>query len=324
MATSQPLRILSEEQVRALYEPRGAWQSIEDAYRDVGRWPQIQSRPPVMTIAGAPTALGEPQLGQFRVKGAVVPSHDVAGAFLFSREAPRLFLWSTATSAPIALIAYDWLSKRRVALTVAVIIRALAQPTVRRIVLFGAGPWARQTCEVMAENWPDAEIAVVASRLQSATRFAEHMPGNVVPVASADLGLRGADVAVTLTTASEPFIHPGRLETGALLLSMGSPHEVDVAVLRECDALLVDDLDYARVQGDIHAWLQRDDIGEVELLERLRASIGEVLAGLKVGRRRADERLLAVVQGLTACDIALAKVVFDRAVEEGVGQVVEA
>lgn len=317
------LRILSEEQVRALYEDAGGWASIEDAYRDFGRMPEIQSRPSVMTIAGAPTPGGEPQLGQFRVKGAAVPSYGVAGAFLFTREYPNLFLWSTTTKAPIALIACDWLSKRRVALTVAVAIRALSRPSVERIVLFGAGPWARQTCEVLAQHWPQTEIAVVASRLESARTFAESMPPNVVPMGGADPALRGADVAVTLTTASEPFIHSGRLEAGALLLSMGSPHEVDVDVLRECDALIVDDLSYARVQGDIHAWLQRGEIGEDELGQRLRANIGEVLAGLATGRRHDGERLLTVLQGLTACDIALAKTVCDRAIAEGVGQVVE-
>ncbi len=314
------LRILSEEQVVELYEPEQGWRSIEDAYRDFGRAPEIQSRPPVMLIPGAPLA---PDAQQFRVKGAAVPSHGVAGAFLFTREYPKLLLWSTVTNAPIALIACDWLSKRRVALTVAVAIRALARPTVEKIALFGAGPWARQTCDLLARHWHEAQIAVVASRLQSAERFAEGMPENVVPVGGAERALRGADVAVTLTTAREPFIHRGQLEPGALLLSMGSTHEVDVAVLRECNALIVDDLIYARFQGDIHAWLQRGELDDAELAKHLRASIGEVLAGLRPGRRTNQERLLAVIQGLTACDVALAKTVLDRAAEHGVGQLVE-
>ena len=175
----------------------------------------------------------------------------------------------------------------------------------------------------LAQEWNEAEIAVVASRLESATTFAESMPHNVMPVADGRLALREADVAVTLTNAGEPFIHSGSLEAGALLLSMGYPHEVDVAVLRECDALIVDDIDYARVQGDICAWLQRGEIDEAELGQRLRANVGEVIAGLKAGRKNDGERLLAVVQGLTACDIALAKAVFDRAVAEGVGQIAE-
>ena len=41
------------------------------------------------------------------------------------------------------------------------------------------------------------------------------------------------------------------------------------------------------------------------------------------GRETDDERLLAVVQGLTACDVALAKTVLDRAVANGVGQIID-
>jgi ornithine cyclodeaminase/alanine dehydrogenase-like protein (mu-crystallin family) len=320
---TQTFRILSEPEVQALYDPAVGWRSIEAAYRDLGSMPEIQSRPPVMTIAGTPAASGALQLGQFRVKGAAVPSYGVAGAFLFSREHPKMFLWNAETRAPIALLACDWLSKRRVALTVAVAIEALARPDVRKIALFGAGAWAQQTCELVAEHWSGAEIAVVASRLHSATAFAERMPDNVGPAADADSALQGADVAITLTTATEPFIHAGRLELGALLLSMGSPHEVDVAVLRECDALIVDDIDYVHIQGDIHAWLARGEIDEAELADRLRGNIGQVLAGLAPGRTGDDERLLAVIQGLTACDVALAKAVLDRALAQGVGQTVE-
>jgi alanine dehydrogenase len=319
---SQQLRILSEEQVKFLYEPSLGWDSVEGAYREFGRTPEVQSRPSVMTI-GVPTSRGAQQLAQFRVKGASVPSFGTAGAFLYAKERSNIYLWSTETSDPLGLVACDWLSKRRVALTVAVAIRALARPVVEKIALFGAGPWARQTCELLADRCPSAEIAVVASRLESAAAFAESMPDNVVAVADSRLALQGANVVVTLTNASQPFIHGGLLEAGALLLSMGYPHEVDVAVLRECDALIVDDLLYARFQGDIGAWLQRGDIDEAELTQRLRANIGEVLSGFKPGRLSEDERLIAVIQGLTACDIALAKAILDRAAAEGVGDTVD-
>jgi ornithine cyclodeaminase/alanine dehydrogenase-like protein (mu-crystallin family) len=309
---SPALRVLGEDEVRALYDPAFGRSSVEDAYRDVGRAPELQSAPPVMTIPDG-----------FRVKGAAVPARGVAGAFLYTREHPKLYLWSTVTAAPTALVACDWLSKRRVALTVEVAIRALARPDVSRIALFGGGPWAVQTCELLAAQWPGAQIAVVTSRPATAEAFAATMPANVAAAPDARTALRGAGVVITLTTAREPFLRGGWLEPGALLLSMGSRHEVEVDVLRECDALFVDDPEYVRIQGDIAAWLARGDVGEPELAQRLRGTIGQVLAGLTPGRRARDERLLAVVQGLTACDVALAQAVADRAAAVGVGRVVE-
>ena len=60
-----------------------------------------------------------------------------------------------------------------------------------------------------------------------------------------------------------------------------------------------------------------------ELRERLRANVGEVIAGTRPGRLDDHERLLAVVQGLTACDVALAKAVVDRAITTAVGRPIE-
>src|SRR5258706_6860240 len=203
-----------------MFDPFTGLESVENAYREFGRAPEIQSIPPVMTIAGGLTLPGNRQMGQFRVKGAVVPGRGAAGAFLYTPGYPNLFLWSSETQAPMALIACDWLSKRRVALTIVVAIQTLARPDVRKIVFFGAGPWARQACEVVAEQWPNAEIAVVASRLESATAFAETMPLNVQPAADGGLALRGADVAVTLTSAREPLLRTGFLQAAPRLRSL--------------------------------------------------------------------------------------------------------
>lgn len=319
---SHRLRILSESQVRALYEPAAAWESVAAAYREFGRSPDVQSRPSVMTM-GAPLVPGQEHRVQFRVKGASVPSCDATGAFLYTAGYSYMYLWSIDKGVPIGLVALDWLSKRRVALTAAVGIAELGRRDIDKIVLFGAGPWAQQTCAVLAERWPEADVVVVTAHPENAAAFAATMPENVVAGTDARSAMRGADAAVTLTNATEPFIHEDYLEPGALLLSMGNPHEVDIAVLRQSDALLVDDLAYARFQGDIAAWLKRGDLDETELAQRLRANIGEVLAGSKPGRLREDERLVTILQGLTACDVAIAKTMLDRGEAEGVGQLVE-
>ena len=312
---------LVESQVRDLYEPVAGWESVAAAYREFGRSPDVQSRPSVMTM-GPPLVPGQDTRVQFRVKGASVPICDATGAFLYTAGHSYMYLWSINKGVPIGLVALDWLSKRRVALTAAVGIAELGRRDIDKIVLFGAGPWARQTCEVLAEQWPEADVVVVTAHPENSVAFAATMPDNVVAGVDARSGMRGADAAVTLTNATEPFIHEDYLEPGALLLSMGNPHEVDVEVLRQSDALLVDDLAYARFQGDIAAWLKRGDLDETELAQRLRANIGEVLAGLKPGRMREDERLVTVLQGLTACDVAIAKAMLDRGEAESVGHLV--
>ena len=200
------LRILSESQVRDLYEPVAGWESVAAAYREFGRSPDVQSRPSVMTM-GPPLVPGQDTRVQFRVKGASVPICDATGAFLYTAGHSYMYLWSINKGVPIGLVALDWLSKRRVALTAAVGIAELGRRDIDKIVLFGAGPWARQTCEVLAEQWPEADVVVVTAHPENSVAFAATMPDNVVAGVDARSGMRGADAAVTLDQCHRA-VHP--------------------------------------------------------------------------------------------------------------------
>jgi ornithine cyclodeaminase/alanine dehydrogenase-like protein (mu-crystallin family) len=133
------------------------------------------------------------------------------------------------------------------------------------------------------------------------------MPDNVEPFADGEAAVADADVVITLTNARAAFIGPGMLKEGALLLSMGSAHEVEMAVLDETGPILVDDLEYACAQGDIAAWMREGRVNEAQLDEIVRGTFGEMLAGTVPGRTNASEKIMVIVQGLTACDVAIAR-----------------
>jgi len=82
----------------------------------------------------------------------------------------------------------------------------------------------------------------------------------------AKAAVRHADIVVSLTNSREPFIEPGWLVPGAVLMSMGGCPEVACEVVDEIDRLIVDDLDYALAQGDFHAWIEAGRI--VSLVDR--------------------------------------------------------
>ena len=170
------LRVLTEQEVKTLIDLPTAWSAIESAYGEHGRTPEIQSRPPVMTIAGPRPTLGRAVLGQYRIKGASVPCVAAAGAFMATRDHPYMYLWSAETDAPMGLIACDWLSQFRVAVTAAVCVDRLARSNIRKIALFGAGKYATQACSLLAQRWPDAQLHLVAAHLASAERLAAAMP----------------------------------------------------------------------------------------------------------------------------------------------------
>lgn len=311
---SRGIRVLSDADSESLCDDDLAWSSITNAYCEFGRDPTIQSSPSVMTMGGGVPAIGNSHLPtQTRIKGAVVPNQSVAGVYIYTSSAPYMHLWDTTSREPIGILASDWLSKQRVATTIAVGIDTLAHRSVEKIVFFGAGPWARQSCRVVANRWSNADVVVIAAHFESAARFASTMPDNVRASGQGRAELRDASVAITLTHTQSPIIYAGDLDPGALVLSMGSAHEVDASFFRDSSALIVDDLNYARLQGDIRAWSDRGEVDEQQLVAKLRGNIGEVLLGTQPGRLDDAESIIGVLQGLTACDVALAKALLDRA-----------
>jgi ornithine cyclodeaminase/alanine dehydrogenase-like protein (mu-crystallin family) len=56
-------------------------------------------------------------------------------------------------------------------------------------------------------------------------------------------------------------------------------------------------------------------------LPKLHAEVGEIVAGLKPGRERSDERIMVMNTGMAIEDVAVGKLVYERAIERCVGTV---
>jgi ornithine cyclodeaminase/alanine dehydrogenase-like protein (mu-crystallin family) len=59
--------------------------------------------------------------------------------------------------------------------------------------------------------------------------------------------------------------------------------------------------------------------GYFNQLPKVYAELGDIVAGQKVGRKNANERIMSMNLGLAIEDIATAKLVFERATQAGVG-----
>jgi len=94
-------------------------------------------------------------------------------------------------------------------------------------------------------------------------------------------------------------------------------------VLKEFNRLFVDDMDYALFRGDYAAWVNNGDIAEKELRDKIDGNIGEVVLGSKQGRVSDNDRILAVIQGMAVCDLAMAAYCIEKGARTGIGTVVE-
>jgi alanine dehydrogenase len=87
------------------------------------------------------------------------------------------------------------------------------------------------------------------------------------------------------------------------------------------DKIVVDDWAQCRQGrfGALRAHVERGLLSEANL----HAELGEIVAGSRSGRERDDERILFWHRGLATTDLAVGHVLYERAVERGVGTVLQ-
>ena len=295
-----------------------------EVYRHDGAGEVKTSDPPSLVLIGS----GEP-VTKFKVKGARVRAAghgamtmcgfriagDIGSAVAGQEsEAHYCYLVDPVSAKPLGVVAQTRLNRMRTAASGLVTLDALVRQPIRRVALLGAGRIARPLAEGFPLVFPDAELVVASRRFASACALRDAFPALAIrAVATLDEALEGADAIVTLSNARAPLVDAGVLRPGLVVLAMGEHHEIAVDLFRAADRFVVDDLAFACVLGTCAAWIGRGEITREALAARLDATIGEVVAGRRPGRRQPNDTVLAVIQGMAALDVALAAHCLGRA-----------
>ncbi len=279
---------------------------IERVYAGLASGAVVPSTPSAMRIAGPPHRI--------QVKGAVLQDEGIAGARLSSMRDPRVMLWVLETGEPIALIEESWLYTFRTGISGAVVARWLTPCPKPRIALIGAGKIATHMARGFAELCDPAQIRVASRTAKSAQRLVEAVGTatcNIAAVETIEEAVRGADIVATITTAAAPLVDPAWIKPGALVLSMGGVQEFMPQTFHAATHRFVDDLDYALYQGDLAAFV-KSGAATADHIRSTVVSIGDVATGRWPGRADPSESVYAVIQGLTALDLALAYRIFQK------------
>jgi ornithine cyclodeaminase/alanine dehydrogenase-like protein (mu-crystallin family) len=293
------LMITAAETVDALSISEAA-SVIEHVYAGLASGTVVPSSPSAMRIAGPPHRI--------QVKGALLQDIGIAGARLSSLRDPRLMLWNLETGSPILLLEESWLYTFRTGISGAVVARWLTPCPKPSIALIGAGKIATHMARGFVELCDPAQIRVASRTVESAERLISALgvtSCDIVSAASVEDAVRGADIVATITTASEPLVDPSWIKSGALVLSMGGVQEFGAETWRAAMHRFVDDLDYALYQGDLAGFVKSGSVS-ADHIRSTTISIGHVAANRWPGRMASSESVYAVIQGLTALDLALA------------------
>lgn len=312
-----PTRILSRSDVERVATMVLAIEAVEGAFAAMGRGettmpPKVYLDPPDAPgdFRAMPAAFGD-RAGLKWV--SVHPSNP-------SRGLPAVrgvYLLSDPTDgSPLAVLDASTLTALRTGAAAAVATKYLAAST-RTLGVIGAGVQARAMIVAHRVLSPDLEVRIADSRPEVAARLAAELDARATTLEEAC----DSEVVCTCTPSHAPFITRAMLRGVAHVNAMGA----DAAGKRELatDVLLdahveLDDRSQCVHSGEVNVPLASGEI----TLSHVDRELGEVVAGRRAFARG---RGLTVFDstGLAVQDLALARVLVDRAASFGVGTMFE-
>ena len=313
--------LLTEDEVGALLPMSAALEAVEESFRSLGAG-EAQNQPRRrVRVRG----------GMLHNMSASYPSGQVLGIKAYATVRGRanflVVLWDSQTGEAKALIEGDRLGQIRTGAASGVASKHLARPGAEVLGMIGTGWQARSQVEAICTALPIKQVRVFGRDEERRRAFCEELARvtgvEIVPAASAEAAVRGADVVTTMTSSATPVLLGAWLQPGVHVNAAGSNaanrQELDLDAVRRADLILVDHLEGAQLEaGDLTAAVEAgavswDQVGE----------LGQVVIAAHPGRASDDQITLFESQGLAVQDVAAAAYVYEQAVAQGVGREIE-
>jgi alanine dehydrogenase len=277
-------------------------------------------------LAQSPAALGAKLVTVFGSNASRgLPSH-LASIVLLDPE----------TGALQALLDGRYITEARTAAVSAVSSRLLARKTAKSLAIIGSGVQARSHLEALSRVHTLRQVTVWSPNKLRRDAFAEEaktatgsdpntnrgQTPTITAVDHAGEAVVGADVIVLVTSSPTPVIEDGWVKPGAHVISVGAcrptQREMDPALVARA-RLFVDSRTAALVEsGDVVLGIQEGRFAADHIV----AEIGELAAGA-IGRRSDTEVTIFKSLGLAVEDVTAAELAYRRAVERGIGAVLD-
>jgi ornithine cyclodeaminase/alanine dehydrogenase len=201
----------------------------------------------------------------------------------------------------------------------------LARLDSKTVVICGCGNQGRISLRALAKVLPIETVWAYDRDQPQAQNFAREL-GNelgldIEVVDDLETAVRQSDVCVTCTPSTQPFLMERFVAPGTFIAAVGADNsekqELEPALLGR-NRVVVDVLEQGATIGELHHALNAG----VVTREDVYGELGEVIAGLKSGRTSPDEIIIFDSTGMALQDVVTAAAVYEKAVREGTGTLI--
>ncbi|MBC9713581.1 ornithine cyclodeaminase family protein [Streptomyces sp. TRM66268-LWL] len=327
--------ILTRSVIRSLLAEAGALAEVEQAvaraHRDLALGRAVLPAPPAMrqpdgegaylamAAASAPDGLATVKLL------ADLPANRERGLPV---QRSAVLAADAETGACVALLDGAELTRIRTAAATAVATGALARADARTLGVLGTGPLARAHVQALLPGRAYEHVLVWGRTPDNAQSLAHWITAELGVPAKVFTDPRSvtehADVLCTLTPSRDPLVHGDWLTPGQHINAVGAPpradhRELDTAAVLRC-RIVVDAYETALAKsGEVLIPLAEGALRE----DAFRTELGAVLTGRAPGRTTDEELTLFNSVGVGLQDLAVARLLIDRAGERGLGLTVD-
>jgi ornithine cyclodeaminase len=309
--------ILNRSQIEQLLDPIALLEPLRSAF-------QGYSLERTLAAQRIPAPLPGQGSAMILVPGlaARIPAYTVKVHAKFPGQTPAirgvLLLHDLETGALLAIMDSTYLTAVRTGLAAALATDILARKEAGRVAIIGAGVQGEYQLRYLSRLRPVHSVKVFDLASQQAETFRQRLGHKLnLPINISNSiaeSVQAAEIILTATWSREPFLHPGMIQPGAHITTLGAdqPGKAEVAGELLQQALFVcDDRELAVEMGA----LAGVGLGP----EAVGAELGEILAGVHPGRTNADQITVYGSVGLAFQDLVAGWQVYQAAQQAKLG-----
>jgi len=319
---------LSEDGVRELVGMNDIMPVVEEAFRSHGRG-RVQM--PRKVYLDFPCYKGD-----LRAMPAYLEDLEMAGVKIVNSHAdnPQMGLPAVAallvlndpkTGLALAVLSATFLTSLRTGAAGGVAARYLARSNSSSVGLVGCGHQAAKQLEALELVFKLKKVKVWGLTRQESENFVRALS----PVKDLQFDICDhvreacdADIVVTTTPSRKPLVMDSWIKPGTHINAIGAdaPGKQELANdLIQRSKIIVDELDQACHAGEINVPISQKVISP----QNIYAQLGEIIIGRKKGRETLEEITIFDSTGLAIQDVASGALVYQKAVQQKKGKVIE-